>query len=137
VYQLDGGILNYLKQKPNQSFEGECFVFDTRVAVDQSLQPTRAYKLCPHCGQPAEKRVVCVRCDSAAIVCSQCIATVEAITCSKNCAHHFSLTPGKKGRSQKLGQLRADKVRSAPIATPMTTATGTANEKDQTAPAKR
>lgn len=35
VYQLDGGILNYLNEKPHRNFDGECFVFDHRVAVDQ------------------------------------------------------------------------------------------------------
>lgn len=36
VYQLDGGILTYLQQtgKENQLWEGECFVFDDRNAVD-------------------------------------------------------------------------------------------------------
>ena len=34
VYQLNGGILNYLNEYPNEQFEGECFVFDHRVAVD-------------------------------------------------------------------------------------------------------
>jgi UPF0176 protein len=39
VYQLDGGILKYLEQvDPAESrWEGECFVFDDRVALDQQL----------------------------------------------------------------------------------------------------
>ncbi|MBV9242541.1 MAG: hypothetical protein JO314_11090 [Acidobacteria bacterium] len=39
VYQLDGGILNYLETvSPEQSlWEGECFVFDERVSVDHQL----------------------------------------------------------------------------------------------------
>ncbi len=39
VFQLDGGIINYMKEFPNDQFEGECFVFDHRVALDQNLQP--------------------------------------------------------------------------------------------------
>ncbi len=40
VYQLDGGILNYLESTGNRSglWEGECFVFDERVTVDDSLR---------------------------------------------------------------------------------------------------
>ena len=40
VYQLKGGILNYLEETPlDQSlWEGECFVFDERVTVDSTLQ---------------------------------------------------------------------------------------------------
>jgi UPF0176 protein len=103
VYQLDGGILNYLAKKPNQNFEGECFVFDQRVAVDQELKPTQSFKMCPHCGQPADQTVQCLRCDSDAVICVECVNNNPTRTCSKNCAHHYSLAPGKKGRSQKQG----------------------------------
>lgn len=40
VYQLKGGILNYLKTTKNKSnnWQGNCFVFDDRVALDANLQ---------------------------------------------------------------------------------------------------
>nr|WP_019218197.1 hypothetical protein [Legionella tunisiensis] len=40
VYQLDGGILNYLASVPVEEsmWEGSCFVFDDRVALDHQLQ---------------------------------------------------------------------------------------------------
>jgi UPF0176 protein len=40
VYQLRGGILNYLEQVPEseQLWQGECFVFDERVSVDHELR---------------------------------------------------------------------------------------------------
>jgi UPF0176 protein len=42
VYELDGGILNYLKEMPDaeKDWHGECFVFDTRVALDSRLKQT-------------------------------------------------------------------------------------------------
>lgn len=42
VYQLEGGILNYFAKMPDAQadFEGECFVFDNRVALDTHLQET-------------------------------------------------------------------------------------------------
>ena len=42
VWQLDGGILNYFAQLPDaqQDWQGECFVFDNRVALDTRLQET-------------------------------------------------------------------------------------------------
>ena len=55
VYQLDGGILNFLEQLPNQGFNGECFVFDKRVAVDQELKPSEQYELCWETGAPVKK----------------------------------------------------------------------------------
>lgn len=104
VYQLDGGILNYLAQKPNKNFEGECFVFDQRVAVDQELKPTRYYHMCPHCGQPADQEMTCLRCDDPAVICVTCKEKGNHLhTCSKNCAHHYQMKPGVKGRPQRLG----------------------------------
>jgi UPF0176 protein len=38
VYQLEGGILKYLEETAGTHFEGECFVFDARGALDRSLQ---------------------------------------------------------------------------------------------------
>jgi UPF0176 protein len=39
VYQLEGGILKYFEQNGHAHFEGECFVFDERRAVDAALNP--------------------------------------------------------------------------------------------------
>ena len=42
VWQLDGGILNYLQQQPaaDAAWQGQCFVFDNRIALDAQLQET-------------------------------------------------------------------------------------------------
>jgi UPF0176 protein len=40
VYQLDGGILRYFEEVGGDHWDGECFVFDQRVAVDPSLKET-------------------------------------------------------------------------------------------------
>jgi UPF0176 protein len=42
VFQLQGGILNYFKEMPDaeKDWDGECFVFDNRVALDTKLQET-------------------------------------------------------------------------------------------------
>jgi UPF0176 protein len=42
VVELEGGILNYFAQMPDaqQDFEGECFVFDNRIALNTQLQET-------------------------------------------------------------------------------------------------
>lgn len=43
VYHLKGGILNYLKETKNQKelWQGKCFVFDDRIAVDPQLTPLK------------------------------------------------------------------------------------------------
>ncbi|MBL8525064.1 MAG: hypothetical protein JNN20_15350 [Betaproteobacteria bacterium] len=42
VYQLQGGILNYFKEMPDaeKDWDGECFVFDNRIALDTHLHET-------------------------------------------------------------------------------------------------
>ena len=42
VLQLDGGVLNYFQQMPDadRDWQGECFVFDNRVALDTALRET-------------------------------------------------------------------------------------------------
>ena len=53
VYHLKGGILKYLEVVPKDTSEwnGECFVFDGRVAVDQNLKPG-SYGICYACRMP-------------------------------------------------------------------------------------
>ncbi len=41
VLQLDGGILGYFEAVGGEGWEGRCFVFDQRVALDPALQPLR------------------------------------------------------------------------------------------------
>ena len=73
VYHLEGGILKYLEEVPEDEslWEGECFVFDQRVAVGHGLKLTD-YELCRACRfplRPSEKQskyfqegVSCSRC---------------------------------------------------------------------------
>jgi RluA family pseudouridine synthase len=42
VYQLDGGILRYFEEVGGEHYDGDCFVFDKRVAVDPTLAETDA-----------------------------------------------------------------------------------------------
>ena len=53
VYHLQGGILKYLEEVPQEKslWEGECFVFDERVAVDHDLQ-AGSYTQCHACRMP-------------------------------------------------------------------------------------
>ena len=53
IYHLKGGILQYLDDIPEEKnlFEGECFVFDKRVALDHDLEKG-SYSICHACGMP-------------------------------------------------------------------------------------
>jgi UPF0176 protein len=53
VYHLKGGILKYLEEVPAEEslWEGECFVFDERVAVVHDLE-LGTHDMCRSCGHP-------------------------------------------------------------------------------------
>jgi len=53
VYQLKGGILNYLKKmdKKKSLWKGECYVFDNRISVKHKLKQG-TYSMCSGCRKP-------------------------------------------------------------------------------------
>lgn len=75
VFHLKGGILKYLEDVPPEQSEwnGECFVFDQRVSVDQSLQPG-SYKLCYGCQEPVSAQDVQSNEFEQGVCCPRCIA---------------------------------------------------------------
>lgn len=67
VFQLEGGILKYFERCGSAHFEGECFVFDQRVGVNDALRETDA-RLCPTCQLPlAHTEAACPVCPSHAV----------------------------------------------------------------------
>jgi len=56
VYHLEGGILKYLEEVPQEEtlWEGECFVFDERVTVNHALEKGQ-YDQCNACRMPITK----------------------------------------------------------------------------------
>ena len=57
VYQLKGGIINYLKKiKKNKSlWRGECYVFDNRVSIKHGLVPGN-FSMCSGCRKPISNK---------------------------------------------------------------------------------
>jgi len=51
VYQLDGGILNYFQKVGGAHYQGDCFVFDRRVALNSKLEETQWVE-CYNCWNP-------------------------------------------------------------------------------------
>jgi UPF0176 protein len=56
VYHLKGGILKYLEEVPaaESLWQGECFVFDQRVAIQHGLEPGN-HEMCLSCGHPVSE----------------------------------------------------------------------------------
>ena len=57
IFQLKGGILNYLKKikKKNSLWKGECFVFDNRVSVKHNLL-SGTFSVCSGCRTPISSK---------------------------------------------------------------------------------
>ena len=51
VKQLEGGVLDYFKETGGKYWNGDCFVFDERVALDKDLNETE-YIYCYICREP-------------------------------------------------------------------------------------
>ena len=78
VYQLNGGILNYLEKVDSRDslWQGECFVFDGRVAVDHDLQPG-IYQQCYACRRPVSPEQMLSDEYEEGVSCPNCFNTLS------------------------------------------------------------
>jgi UPF0176 protein len=74
VYHLKGGILKYLEEvpQPKSSWEGECFVFDERVAVNHALEQG-SYDQCFACRHPISAEDMHTAAYVKGVSCPHCI----------------------------------------------------------------
>ena len=101
LFQLDGGILKYLEEvdEKNSLWDGECFVFDNRVALTKDLD-RGSYDLCHGCNEPVspiDKKSIKFEED---VSCPECYDTV---------------TEDKKSRSRERSkQIKLSEQRNTP-----------------------
>jgi UPF0176 protein len=57
VKQIDGGVIKYFEDTAGSYWNGDCFVFDDRVALDKNLNETD-YILCFRCREPLNKKEI-------------------------------------------------------------------------------
>ncbi|MFT5542670.1 MAG: UPF0176 protein [Glaciecola sp.] len=76
VYHLEGGILQYLEDVPKEEslWEGDCFVFDNRVAVNHDLQKSE-YDQCYGCRLPITEDDQLSDKFEAGVSCPKCYGT--------------------------------------------------------------
>lgn len=76
VYHLEGGILKYLEEVPQEEslWQGECFVFDDRVTVDHQLQPG-SYDQCHACRMPISEADKTLASYQLGVSCKHCLGT--------------------------------------------------------------
>ncbi|MAH78710.1 MAG: rhodanese-related sulfurtransferase [Rickettsiales bacterium TMED254] len=97
VFQLEGGVLNYLKEVKNKKrWKGECFVFDDRVSVNDKLEKGNFIQ-CFACRNPLSKKDRLSR------------DYIKGVSCP-NC---YSKTSSKKKESfiERQKQINLSKVR--------------------------
>jgi len=89
VYQLHGGIIKYGMEAGGEDFEGKCYVFDNRIAVDvNKVNPTVISK-CYVCGCASDRMVNCANpvCNRHEPICENCGWELEG-ACSEACRKH-------------------------------------------------
>lgn len=104
VYHLQGGILKYLEEVPQAEslWQGECFVFDERIAVQHGLEPG-TYDMCLGCGHPINDEDKLSPHYQQDICCPHCF---DSLTLEK-----------RDSRSERLRQRMEAKIRSKKVGT--------------------
>ena len=117
VYQLNGGVIEYVRQIKQQGvenkFHGKNFVFDARMAERVSDE---VISTCHQCGAPCDTHVNCanIACNLLFIQCDECGAKMES-TCSDACLavthlpeeEQVRLRKGKKAKKRSFSKGRA------------------------------
>lgn len=94
VYHLEGGILKYLEEVPEEEslWEGECFVFDERVAVNHALEKGQ-YDQCHACRFPITEND------------KQSSAYVRGVSCPHCASKHTDSQRNRYREREKQSQL--------------------------------
>ena len=86
VYQLRGGIIRYGHEVGGEGFEGKCYVFDGRLAVEVNTVDPTVVGHCSRCQAPTEQLVNCANadCNAHLLLCPACAEALEGC-CSPAC----------------------------------------------------
>ena len=89
VYQLHGGIIKYGKEAGGKDFEGKCYVFDNRVAVNVNTVNPVVISTCRNCGANTTKMINCANpeCNEHFTQCDACGEELDG-ACSALCQEH-------------------------------------------------
>lgn len=94
VYQLHGGIIKYGIEAGGEDFDGQCYVFDNRVAVDVNRVNPRVISRCCACREPSARLIDCAnpQCNIYVAQCESCGDAMQG-ACSEACAAHPAKRP--------------------------------------------
>ena len=111
VYQLEGGIINYVRQVKDEELEnkflGKNFVFDDRMAEKISDD---VLSVCHQCGEPCDTHVNCdnVACNLLFIQCDSCREKMNNC-CSDECIEIVAL-PEAEQKELRKGQDNSNRI---------------------------
>jgi len=94
VYQLHGGIIKYGLEAGGEDFEGKCYVFDNRIAVDVNTVNPTVISTCYVCGTVSDRMVNCANpvCNNHLPICENCGWELDG-ACSATCREHPDKRP--------------------------------------------
>lgn len=97
VYQLHGGIIKHGLEAGGEDFEGKCYVFDNRVAIDVNKVNPMVISNCYLCSAKCDRMVNCANptCNLHVPICHDCGVKYEG-ACSTDCQQHPRKRPYKQ-----------------------------------------
>ena len=100
VYQLKGGILNYLKKidEKDSLWKGECFVFDNRISLKHGLK-IGTYSLCSGCRSPISIKDKKSKKYEESVSCPNCFDKL-----SETQKNRFRMRQSQINRARELGK---------------------------------
>ena len=100
VYQLKGGVINYLKKidKKNSLWKGECYVFDNRISIKHGLAQG-TFSMCSGCRKPISIKDKKSRKYEEGVSCPNCH---DSLTFSQK--ERFRMRQNQINLAKKLGK---------------------------------
>ena len=104
VFQLKGGIINYLNKtkKKDSLWKGECFVFDNRVSLKHKLKQG-TFSICGGCRKPISTKDKKSKKYEEGVSCERCYDTLSSLQKSRFRMRQNQITLAKKaGKKHKF-----------------------------------
>lgn len=85
IFQLHGGIINYAQKEGGKHFEGKCFVFDDRMAVEVNPEENGPISRCAISGVPCDTYINCanMECNKLFLCAREAAVKMEGCCCEE------------------------------------------------------
>lgn len=102
VYQLDGGVIGYGLKEGSSHWKGRLYVFDDRMTVPISDEPTEVVGRCESCQAPSENYYNCANmdCNKLFLCCDRCLEECGGC-CQESCKEAPRVRPFQQQNPHK------------------------------------